>query len=282
MTLRARQIEFTERGKAHCSLVRFYVGLLVVLVGALSKGNAQNLQTDITEILAGATVYAQSCANQNCHGAEGKAGRAATLAGRGFERDYIMKVTREGIPETAMPGWEQQLSLEEMEAVVTYVTSLHGSAEEETENLDPDRPWLSHPGRALFFDPALVGACGSCHLFDGWGVPVAPQIEPPMPESVAELRDFAGSRVETAQPTGEGAFPAIPLGSKRGPVRVYDLSAKLPVLRTFPQGQIKLAAGADWKHSDVVAIYTVDELDQILSFLRQASAQWANRNQDPQ
>ena len=259
----------TERrascGLCHVSLVFAFLG--GVFWGSCSIASAQGRD----EIAIGGTVYAQSCANQNCHGDQGVAGKAPALAERGFKRDYVAQVTRKGIPETAMPGWEKQLPVEELEAVVSFVVSLQGASEEEAKELDPNRPWLNHPGRGLFFDAARVGACGSCHLFDGWGVPVAPELEPPFPASVSELRGVAASKMQTAHPASENPFPALPVETSEEAVRVYDFSAKLPVLRSFAANQVKLSDGAGWKHSDALSIYSAQELAHILDFLRQAT-----------
>ncbi len=270
MTRRSRQLEFMERATRRACRSLFHAGLLFVAVGACSTASPQGRR----EISIGSTIYAQSCANQNCHGDQGKAGRAPALAERGFKRDYVIEVTRQGIPETAMPGWEKQLPVEDLEAVVSYVISLQGATAKETKELDPDRPWLNHPGRALFFDAARVGACGSCHLFDGWGVPVAPELQPPFPSSVEQFRALSVSQVRTAHPSGEAPFPALPIESDEEVVRLYDLSAKLPVLRSFRAGQVRLdAAAAGWKHSDALALYTAEEMAEILDFLSQASAE---------
>ena len=267
MTHRTRQLEFVRRTDRRASRPLFHAGLVLVVLGTVSAASGQGRR----EISIGGTVYAQSCANQNCHGDQGVAGRAPALAGRGFNREYVMEVTRKGIPETAMPGWEKQLPVEELEAVVSYVVSLQGEEGKETEELDPDRPWLNHPGRALFFDAARVGACGSCHLFDGWGVPVAPELEPPFPASVSELRGVAASKMQTAHPASENPFPALPVETSEEAVRVYDFSAKLPVLRSFAANQVKLSDGAAWKHGDALSIYSAQELAHILDFLRQAT-----------
>ena len=268
MTSRTRHLKSMEPTTRRASRSLLYGGVLFVIAGACSTASPQGRR----EIAIGSTIYAQSCANQNCHGDQGKPGRAPALAERGFKRGYVMKVTRQGIPETAMPGWEKQLPVEDLEAVVSYVVSLQGAAEEEAKELDPDRPWLNHPGRALFFDAARVGACGSCHLFDGWGVPVAPEPPSRVPASVEQLRDLAVSRVQTAHAKGEEPFPALPMESTEQTVRVYDLSARLPVLRSFPAAQVRLAAVAGWKHREALTIYTTQELAAILDFLRQAAA----------
>ena len=278
MTYRTGQFEFVRRPKRRASRALFHAGLVFIFQGAVFLGGVF-LGTCSTasaqgrgEIAIGSTVYAQSCANQNCHGDQGVAGRAPALAERGFKRDYVAQVTRKGIPETAMPGWEKQLPVEELEAVVSFVVSLQGVSEEEAEELDPNRPWLNHPGRALFFDAARVGACGSCHMFDGWGVPVTPEIQDPIPASVGDLRELAAAKVQTAHPMGEEPFPALPIEVSEEAVRLYDFSAKLPVLRSFAPGQVKLSDGATWKHSEALTIYTTQELTGILDFLRQATA----------
>ena len=240
-------------------------GLLLVLAGCFSAAHSQS-----TEIAIGRTVYAQSCANQNCHGDQGAAGRAPALAQRGFTREYVMRITRDGIADTAMPGWGKQLSLEELETVVTYVVSIQGLSEEAAEDLDPNRPWLAHPGRELFFDAARVGACGACHLFDGWGVRAAPSISATLPENIEELLALEGKAVQTARPSGEKPFPALPVARKDGQMQVLDLSAKLPVLRTFPRDRVELTPSTSWSHRDVVGIYDSDELGRILDFMSQA------------
>ena len=240
-------------------------GLLLVVAGVWSGAYPQR-----TEIAIGRMVYAQSCANQNCHGDQGAAGRAPALGRRNFKREYVARVTREGIPDTAMPGWENQLSVVDLETVVSYVCSLQGPSEGAAEELDPNRPWLSHPGRELFFDAARVGACGSCHLFDGWGVRVALAISESVPASVEELLALQGAGVQTARPSGEEPFPALAVESTDGPIQVYDLSSKLPVLRTFSRDRVEVTPGGSWSHGDAIGIYNREELGRILDFMSQA------------
>ncbi len=218
------------------------------------------------ELHAGRQVYARSCANQNCHGAEGASAAAPALAGRGLTRDHVMKVTRDGIRDTAMPGWGEQLPLEELEAVVTFMMSLQKGAAPESQSNTPPKPRSKHPGRGLFFDAGRVGACGACHLVDGWGVPVAPPIAGTLPDSLEQITSDA---IQTVHPPGEQPFPGLPVPTKDGPVRVYDLSAKLPILRTFPAGQVELTPGSSWTHRKAISIYNDQELALILNFLKE-------------
>jgi hypothetical protein len=55
-------------------------------------------------------------------------------------------------------------------------------------------------------------------------------------------------------------------------VRVYDLSSRLPVLRTFAGGAVQVTAGSSWKHRDAVREYSDAELRDIASYLQSAIA----------
>jgi hypothetical protein len=51
-------------------------------------------------------------------------------------------------------------------------------------------------------------------------------------------------------------------------VRVYDLTAPLPVLRSFAAAQITLESGSSWRHEQAARIYTSRELETIGLYLR--------------
>ena len=51
-------------------------------------------------------------------------------------------------------------------------------------------------------------------------------------------------------------------------MRVYDLTAPLPVLRTFAAAQIALEPGSSWRHEQAARIYTSAELETIALYLR--------------
>jgi hypothetical protein len=54
-------------------------------------------------------------------------------------------------------------------------------------------------------------------------------------------------------------------------LRVYDLSSRLPVLRTFASEEVLMSAGASWRHSEAASLYTDAELDAVVRFLRWAA-----------
>jgi mono/diheme cytochrome c family protein len=70
----------------------------------------------------GAEIFRTTCGVAYCHGAEGAAGRAPQLVGRGFNPRDLFNVIRSGRPGTGMPGFSQQLKSEDLEAVIHSVT----------------------------------------------------------------------------------------------------------------------------------------------------------------
>ena len=208
----------------------------------------------------GAVIFSKTCAVAYCHGPEGSAGRAPQLAGQPLERERVFRAVRDGLPNTSMPGWREKLRPPDLEAVVAYVMSLAAAS---SPRPAPPRPAPSR-GRELFFDPARLGSCGTCHLHDGWGVEIGPSIAQAAPQ------DISGppKRVKTAQPLGENPFPALVVGETKEEVRLYDLTVPPPVLRTFSPREVKLSAGTTWTHAAVTRIYSDQELEAILTYLR--------------
>ena len=51
-------------------------------------------------IARGSALFAQSCSVGYCHGVAGKAGRGPRLRGREWDKNYLFKVTSEGIPNS--------------------------------------------------------------------------------------------------------------------------------------------------------------------------------------
>ena len=221
----------------------------------------------------GAQVYAETCSNQYCHGARGAAGAAPAVAGKGLSLERVSQVIREGIPDTSMAGWKDTLSVEDLAAVIEYVSSLQQTEVSRQEKLDPTRPWLAHPGRELFFDANRITPCGSCHTFDGLGLAVASRFEAMPPDSVEALRKLKSDKVRTIQPATEEPFVGIAAPPKAGVPRWYDLSAELPVLRTFETLPVEGGAASSWSHGSVIRTYSDAELGKVLKFLREALAE---------
>ena len=227
----------------------------------------------------GAQLYRTQCAIPYCHGPEGGAGRAPRLAGHHLNVNTLFKVITWGIPGTAMPEFTTRLKSNEISDLVAYVMTLGGSAT--APAAPPVAPRALTPqameGRKLFFDSARVADCGSCHEFDGWGVPVGPDLARLRSDRLQELpkllRETAPENVVTARPAGEAPFPAVVVERTEVRVRVYDLTATLPVLRSFAPGSIAIEPGTSWRHRQATRSYTASELEIVAAYLRGHTSQ---------
>jgi mono/diheme cytochrome c family protein len=220
----------------------------------------------------GSQLYRKNCATPYCHGPDGLAGRAPRLAGHHYNVNSMFKIITWGIPGTGMPEFTTRLKTEEIADLVAYAMTLGGSvAAPAPTPVAPPRALTpeAKQGRALFFDAARTGACGSCHELDGWGVPVGPDLAVLPPGRFRDLRGVAARDVVTARPRGgEPPFPALLVERTEARVRVYDLTAPLPVLRSFAAAQITLEPGSSWRHEQAARIYTSRELEAIGLYLR--------------
>src|SRR5690242_9913574 len=247
---------------------------------------SQSVQHDsATAVIArGEKIFAQSCSVGYCHGVAGAAGRGPRLRGRSFSKDYLLNVTRDGIPSSAMPAWKGRLKDDEIRAVVDYVASL-STATDPAPPANPMPPGIgpaSIPsfngppqaarGHALFFDPPRNN-CAACHAVGGRGITIGPDLTALPAKTPAELASQAHAtrsrHVLTAKlATGE-EFPALLAEQNASQVRLYDLTLTPPVLRTFARPDVvSLTQNAGWRHGDFVKDYSAAELDDIVVYLR--------------
>jgi mono/diheme cytochrome c family protein len=222
------------------------------------------------KIARGAVVYRASCAVVYCHGPEGKPGRAPGLAAGRLDPGAIIAIATAGIRNTSMPAFGGRLKPDDIEAVAAYIVSL-GGATNNNAGTPAVVPAEFRQGRALFFDSARTGACGSCHEIGGWGVPVSLALQDLSKVRLEDLRAIETPAVVTARPKVEKPFPAVVAEKTTDRIRVYDLSSRLPVLRTFSASEVELTARSDWRHSDVAALYSDAELAAIVRYLRWAA-----------
>jgi mono/diheme cytochrome c family protein len=220
----------------------------------------------------GEKIYNQSCATGYCHGVKGTSGGAPRLASRGFDAAYITRVVRDGIQGTGMPAFGTQLSRLDLGAVTAYVGTLNGIAP--TALAIPDRgmprrqlPPEAAKGRALFYDAIRgFGRCSTCHQVDGTGIAVADPIAK-VPENVTALRAIGSPHIASA--TAEGStFPALVLSKGAVTVKLYDLTSKPPVLRTFLAAEVKLGSASNWSHNSAMSAYSDSDLESVLAFLK--------------
>ena len=220
----------------------------------------------------GAQLYRTNCAVPYCHGPDGTAGRAPRLIGHAYSLNGMFKVISWGIPGTGMPEFTSRLKTREIDDLVAFVMTLRGAPSATVPAPAPPPRALTgdaKAGRALFFDAARMGACGSCHELDGWGVPVGPDLAAVPAERFAGLREVAPHRAVTARPAGgEAPFPALVVERGNVRVRVYDLTGPLPVLRSFAATRIVIEPGSPWRHEQAVRVYAANELESIVRYLR--------------
>jgi mono/diheme cytochrome c family protein len=233
---------------------------------------------DPSVIGRGEKVFAQSCSVGYCHGVAGAAGRGPRLRGRKLDPNYVETVIRDGIPNSAMPGWKGRLPDEEIRAVVAYVVSL-ASAPEAAPPANPmpagvgpgaftgfQGPAEARQGHELFFDATRISRCGTCHAVAGRGISIGPDLmtsgEPVLP------RGLPPKHVITARLKNGEVFPALRVEQDERFVKLYDLSAAPPVLRTLERSEITfLVEGTDWRHESAVLNYTDEDLRAIITYL---------------
>ena len=220
-------------------------------------------------VARGTVIFRQSCAVAYCHGPEGKPGRAPALAGRHFDTGTVFRTAAMGIPNTSMPAFREQLKPEDLRAVAAYIVSLNGRDGGATRDAKPVAmpPEVEH-GRSLFFDAARMGGCGTCHEIDERGATVSISLQDLRSAKLDDLRAVETPNVVTARPTGDGAFPAVVVEKGARRIRVYDLSSRLPVLRTFTSSEVELAPGSSWSHRTTTDLYTEADLTAISAYLR--------------
>jgi mono/diheme cytochrome c family protein len=234
-------------------------------------------------VARGSRIFAESCSVGYCHGKGGAASRGPRLRGRTFERSYLERAIRDGIPNSAMPGWKGRLKDEDIAAVIEYVASLatvSNDAEPAASAATGPTPAPAFRGTpeaergyALFFDATRETHCGTCHVAGGRGIAVGPDVGGIAGKSSAEigaaLRATRARRVITMRLRGGESFPALRVSQQGEIVKVYDLTTPPPVLRTLTRGEILSATeGAEWSHATYMQGYTGAEVADLIAYLR--------------
>lgn len=237
-------------------------------------------------VARGDKLFAQGCSVGYCHGAGGSAARSPRLRGRTFERAYLVKVIRDGIPNSAMPAWGDRLRDSEIDDLATYIQSLANVPLEVAGAPSPEPPAPSasaepvqetpaehRQGRELFFDLTRSARCSVCHRLIGFGPSVGPDITKVSALKVVDagrVLRFGRPRLVRAFTLNDGdKFPGIVVDRDPSVTRVYDLSSIPPVLRTIPVGEVTaMAKVSNWRHRSVVQAYTAAELQSIWDYVR--------------
>lgn len=222
---------------------------------------------------AGQAVFNKSCAVGYCHGSGGTAGRAPKLLGRNYEHQFVWKVTRDGIPNTGMPGWKDRLNASELDAVIAYVVKISGGKLDpklagSAAETGPAIPADAKRGKELFFDAVRgEGRCSTCHALDEMGIAIGPNLLSSGAFDRDTLRNGKPATVRLAK-AGSETFSALLVDQRPAETVVYDLALPLPVLRTFAKGEISFSSGAEWRHSKAVTKYSDADLDSVAAYLK--------------
>jgi putative heme-binding domain-containing protein len=200
------------------------------------------------ELEQAGNLFAITCSSSFCHGEAGIGGRGPSLRNRDFTPDFVRNTILEGRSGTPMPSFKGALSPPELAMIVAYVMSLSpgNHAAETGPAAPPDAPPAplsaqAARGRDAFFDETRAAPCGVCHTARNAGGPIGPDLAAIAGKSPAEI--YAG----ITQPTpGNPSYPAITVTTRGGvtvtgiaaggdanAVRLYDLGATPPVLRSF-------------------------------------------------
>jgi mono/diheme cytochrome c family protein len=236
-------------------------------------------------VTRGEQIFAQNCSVGYCHGVAGAAGRGPRLRGRSFAKEYLYNVTRDGIPNSAMPAWKDRLKDDDIRAVVEYVASLATS----TDPAPPANPMppgigpaampsfkgpaAAARGHELFSDPARAN-CGFCHAVGGRGIAIGPDLTVSKPaEMLSEIGATHSRHVVTAKLKNGEEFPALLVEQNVQEIRLYDLTLSPPVMRTLLRAEIiSLGPNSSWRHSNFVKDYSRAELEEIVVYLRWAAS----------
>jgi mono/diheme cytochrome c family protein len=243
---------------------------------------------DPAAIAKGGKLFAESCSVGYCHGVGGAAGRGPRLRGRSFERAYLLSVTRDGVPKSAMPGWKDRLSAADIEAVVSYVMSLTSAEPAAPANPMPPGvgpaavsafkgPAQAGRGFAAFFDAQRDTRCATCHALGGRGIAAGPDLS----KSASMTPKQLGAAIQATSSThtsrvrlkGGESFPALQTGASGNVLKLYDLTSPPPVLRSVPRDEIEsIGKEPGWSHAPLAKEYAADELADIVSYIYYAGS----------
>ena len=199
-------------------------------------------------------------------------------------RNRVSEAIRNGIPQSAMPGWKDRLAERDLLAVIAYVMSLEHADEEELPEspmppgvgpatyVDFPGPAETKKGRDLFFDATRELQCSTCHSAGGRGITVGPELVGPVAADqerfLSLVRASRSQHVLTATLEDQSVFPALRFEENEGWIKVYDLTSAPPVLRTFEAGTIvSLVNTQNWPHELVTRDYKDEEIKSIFRYL---------------
>ena len=249
----------------------------VSMIGLLAAGSVGSLAGQDPE--QGGQVFRASCAQGYCHGSGGTQGRAPKLVGRNYDGAVAAKIINDGVANTGMPGFKQRLTTKQLNDVIAYVVKISGG---DLKTLTASTGGgaaagltaQAAKGKDLFFD-AQRGAnrCGTCHAVEGMGTAIGPNLAASGPQTAASIRQGKAAAIRLAKLAGgTESFPALVIEQGEW-MKLYDLGAVPPVLRTLAKGGVSFSGGSGWKHAEATRNYTDADLKAITDYLAWAAKQ---------
>ena len=150
---------------------RFLFIALFSVAASAAQGQTNPYANNATAIEEGRGLYNSTCTG--CHGANGAAGEIGpglAIPGRSYARNsdaQIFDAIKNGIPSTVMPAHSAKLSDDQVWKITGYVKGLRGTA------IDAPSPGDVAAGEAVFWGK---GNCGSCHMVNGRGGIIGPDL----------------------------------------------------------------------------------------------------------
>lgn len=271
-------------------MIRWFAALLL----AAQLLGAESLDLSSPELVAeGAELFSKSCSVGYCHGAEGRAARGPALRGRSWDVHELYRITAEGVPGTAMPGWKGVVSDSALWAVTAYVLSLSPkppSGVEAIVELDPliDAPEAAvelseqaERGRTAFFDLTRQRRCAVCHEVDGAGTAIGPNLAlAARSKSEGQLtRDilrphsrvaFGFEQVQLVLLSGERVAGVLAEESDTK-IRIFDAASIPHPLRTVSKSNIlrQRSRKRSSMPQDLNKVYSKAEIASIVAYLHE-------------
>ena len=278
--------------------------LLPLLLGLVGnrEGCAQTTDrlSDPQFIAEGSKLFATNCGNAYCHGTGGLGGGAPQLRDRGIERAYAFKSISNGISGTPMPAFKSVLSEEQIWKLVAFIVS----DAKKTPSSNPAAfaesppPRSSTPikapetgtpassvgdeqaGKALFFDSSRPKNCSACHVFNGEGTAIGPDLSAAAANKSA--RDLFLSII-LPRDVKESQYATITVALRNGDkitgikkeedaesLKVFDTTELPAVLRTVQKENISKIeyVKESVMPADYASSYTIKQLLDIVTFLK--------------
>ncbi|WEV78796.1 c-type cytochrome [Janibacter cremeus] len=176
----------------------------VAYIRGLSPRVALDAPMGSEDVEKGKELYAATCAG--CHGANGDGeGDAAAAFGtqpralnnpgwlNSKSDDELINTVTQGLPNTAMPAFGDQLTYDDTRSIVRYLRQMAGV------------PQREHPQQGGWAERTYQAYCASCHGVDGDGEgPAAGRLDPE-PRNFRNPQWMAGQSAEgLAEVIGEG------------------------------------------------------------------------------